>query len=130
MRKLALAILLIYLPTIAIAHDHKDPNLDNWFRSLKSPRSPCCTGEDGDLVKDVDWTIGDTKDCKVTQYGNEEDNKEGHFCVRLKGVWWLIPDKAVVGDPNRLGPAIVWPLWYGSEKDELFVRCFLPGAGA
>ena len=52
--------------------------------------------------------------------------------VRLYDKWWLVPDAAVVEDPNRAGTAIVWPVWYGDAEDphrRLFVRCFMPRAG-
>lgn len=122
--------LLMHKP--ARAHDHNRPDMDMWFRSLSSVgRGPCCTGEDGIQVKDVDWKT-DTEGCEVTTVGNEQDNPVGHMCVRLDKRWFLVPDRAIVEMPNRLGPAIVWPVWYGDSEDahkNLFIRCFLPGAG-
>src|SRR5262249_38425116 len=39
----------------------------------------------------------------------------------------LYPDAAVVTEPNRFGPAVVWPYndCYGNTQ----IRCFMPGAG-
>jgi hypothetical protein len=29
--------------------------------------------------------------------------------VRIYGQWLVVPDDAVVTEPNRFGPAVVWP---------------------
>jgi hypothetical protein len=34
----------------------------------------------------------------------------------------------VVSEPNRFGPAVVWP--YLDANGTTQIRCFLPGAGA
>ena len=33
----------------------------------------------------------------------------GHYRVRLNGEWIVVPDNAVVTEPNKFGPAVVWP---------------------
>jgi hypothetical protein len=48
--------------------------------------------------------------------------------VRLQGEWVIVPDAAVVTEPNRFGPAVVWPYLDASGATQ--IRCFLPGAGA
>ena len=35
---------------------------------------------------------------------------------------------AFVTEPNRYGPAVVWP--YMDSNGTIYIRCFLPGAGA
>ena len=37
-------------------------------------------------------------------------------------------NSAVVTEPNRFGPAVVWP--YMDAEGATQIRCFLPGAGA
>jgi len=102
-------ILLLFWCADVDAHRHDRPDLDQWFKGLASSNgAPCCDGTDGAKVDDVD-------------------------CVRLEGIWRLVPDRAVVVDPNRYGPAIVWMIWYGDGVNlhkQLFIRCFMPGAGA
>ena len=36
-------------------------------------------------------------------------------------------DSAVVTEPNRFGPAVVWP--YNDRYGNTQIRCFMPGAG-
>ena len=62
-------------------------------------------------VQDVDW-----------------DTQDGSYRVRLQGEWVVVPDAAVVSEPNRFGPAVVWP--YLDANGTTQIRCFLPGAGA
>jgi hypothetical protein len=82
--------------------------LKPWFDSLKSSRGLCCSDADGFAVADPDW-----------------ESKDGHYRVRLEGEWILVPDDAVITEPNRAGRTMVWPV-----KDTLgiSIRCFLPGS--
>jgi hypothetical protein len=45
--------------------------------------------------------------------------------VRLEGEWIVVPDDAVITEPNRAGRTMVWPV-----KGSLgtIIRCFLPGS--
>jgi hypothetical protein len=85
--------------------------LHAWFDQLASGKGLCCSFADGFSIKDVDW-----------------DTQEGRFRVRLDGEWILVPDNAVVTEPNRYGPAVVWP--YKDTNGATQIRCFMPGAGA
>jgi len=95
-----------------------------WWKSLHAPNGgiPCCDIADGQRVEDVDWD---------TQRG--EDGKP-RYRVRLIGKWIDVPDDAVIDEPNRYGPAVVWPVFAddgeGHHVAVAFIRCFLPGAGA
>src|SRR6516164_3388680 len=71
----------------------------------------CCSFADGFKVDGVDW-----------------DTQDGHYRVRLNGEWIVVPDNAVVTEPNKFGPAVVWP--YMGTDGQTQIRCFLPGAGA
>ena len=61
-------------------------------------------------MQDVDW-----------------DTQDGHYRVRIYGQWLVVPDDAVVTEPNRFGPAVVWP--YNDRSGNTQIRCFMPGAG-
>ena len=85
--------------------------LKSWFDRLASGNGLCCSFADGFRVDDVDW-----------------DTQDGHYRVRLHGEWIAVPDNAVVTEPNKFGPAVVWP--YMGTDGLTQIRCFLPGAGA
>jgi hypothetical protein len=53
--------------------------------------------------------------------------QDGHYRVRIHGQWFVVPDNAVVTEPNRFGPAVVWP--YDDRYGNTQIRCFIPGAG-
>jgi hypothetical protein len=83
--------------------------LKQWFDQLASGKGLCCSFADGVTVKDVDW-----------------DTKDGKYRVNINNVWIDVPDAAVVKEPNRFGPAVVWP--YQDQNGVTQIRCFLPGA--
>ena len=85
--------------------------LHAWFDQLASGKGLCCSFADGVKVEDVDW-----------------DTLEGRYRVRLHGQWIFVPEAALVTEPNRFGPAVVWP--YMDSEGATQIRCFLPGAGA
>jgi hypothetical protein len=85
--------------------------LKSWFDQLASGKGLCCSFADGVSIQDVDW-----------------DTDQGRYRVRLHGEWILVPESAVVTEPNRFGPAVVWP--YMDADGATQIRCFLPGAGA
>jgi len=84
--------------------------LKPWFDRLASGKGLCCSFADGVSVEDVDW-----------------DTQDGQYRVRIDGQWVIIPDVAVVTEPNRFGPAVVWP--YKGNDGTTQIRCFMPGAG-
>lgn len=109
----ALGILLATsLGTAALAHEHSRPDLDAWFQSLESGNGPCCDGpgKDATHLEDPDWRV-------VTEGGSS------HYEVRRNGRWEVVPDKAVLRQPNRCGKALIW---YGAW-DKNLIRCFMPG---
>src|SRR5262249_17255277 len=65
--------------------------LKEWFAHLYSRNGLCCAFADGVAVQDVDW-----------------DTQGGHYRVRLQGQWLVVPDAAVVTEPNRV-PGIIPP---------------------
>jgi hypothetical protein len=78
--------------------------LKPWFDSLRSGRGPCCADADGTTVADSDWKTED-----------------GHYVVMLNGKWVVVPDDAVLQQPNLYGHTMVWI--YGTT-----IRCFIPGS--
>lgn len=90
-----------------------NPQLHAWFNQLASKKGLCCSFADGVKVEDVDW--------QTTADGQ-------HYQVRLGGQWVDVPEAAVITEPNKFGPAVVWP--YRDADGITQIRCFLPGAGA
>ena len=112
-----LAALVLYLTTLVsnqlnARDDGRFANspLKPWFDRLASGKGLCCSFADGFSVQDVDW-----------------DTQDGQYRVRIYGQWFVVPDDAVVAEPNRFGPAVVWP--YNDRYGNTQIRCFMPGAG-
>lgn len=104
-----------FIPSQLLAHDDgrfANSPLKTWFDRLASGKGLCCSFADGVSVQDVDW----------------DTTQEGRYRVRLNGQWIVVPDAAVVTEPNRFGPAVVWP--YQDVNGATQIRCFIPGAGA
>lgn len=94
------------------AHDdgrYANSNLKAWFDQLASGNGLCCSFADGVSIEDVDW-----------------DTRDGKYRVRLNGQWYVVPDAAVVTEPNKFGPAVVWP--YQDASGATQIRCFLPSS--
>jgi hypothetical protein len=113
--KMVLGLCLCLLSSPIIAHDDgrfANSPLKAWFDRLASSRGLCCSFADGVSIQDVDWdTTGD---------------KDNPYKVKLNGQWIVVPLVAVVSEPNRLGPAVVWP--YQDANGTTQIRCFMPGA--
>ena len=109
----AVVCITIFVPNHSHARDDgrfANSPLKEWFDRLGSKNGLCCAFADGVSVQNVDW-----------------DTQDGHYRVRLQGEWIVVPDAAVVTEPNRFGPAIVWP--YNDRYGNTQIRCFIPGAG-
>lgn len=107
---IALATLAVVLIDAAAARDdgrYANSPLKGWFDSLKSARGPCCSDADGFAVSDPDW-----------------DTQDGRYRVRIEGNWIVVPEDAVITEPNRYGRTMVWPI-KGSLGTT--IRCFMPG---
>jgi hypothetical protein len=113
----ALAVAVRVLsPHAAAARDvdgrYANTPLHKWFESLHSGKGPCCSDADGTALSDVDW-----------------ETRDGHYRVRIEGLWWDVPDEAVITEPNRAGRTMVWPIYYRTVNTPLRIeiRCFMPG---
>jgi hypothetical protein len=108
----SILIALILFPSASLmARDdgrYSNSPLKPWFDSLRSNLGPCCSDADGVIVADPDW-----------------ESKDGHYRVRLDGEWIMVPDEAVITEPNRAGRTMVWPI-KGSWGT--MIRCFMPGS--
>ena len=98
-----------------------DPSTRQWFRDQKVPGTnrQCCSEADGAYA--------------------EEEIRKGHYWVNfvarqhnegapptvIQSGWMLVPDEAVIHEPNRHGAQVVWWGW----QDRLFIRCYAPGGG-
>jgi hypothetical protein len=106
----AVAALVVAVPS-AYARDpdgkYASSPLHGWFEQLASKIGRCCSDADGISISDVDWTSHD-----------------GHYRVQIRGEWVDVPDDAVITEPNRAGPTMVWPTWLDGHAR---VICFMPG---
>ena len=52
------------------------------------------------------------------------DVRAGAYWVPINGLWWQVPEKAIVRNAgNPLGEAVVW---YVSLRGNIEIRCFVP----
>jgi hypothetical protein len=135
-----IVIALVFITDVLIAapaHARDDGRYANeplhqWFDQLASGKGLCCSFADGVKVEDVDWSVqGEGQQCRKVGDGDYQ----GKYCVRLLGEWWLVPETAVITEPNKFGPPVVWPVFAKTGEDGQTqvltdIRCFLPGAGA
>jgi hypothetical protein len=106
-------VFLALLSSAALARDdgrYADNPLHSWFNGLASKKGLCCSFADGAKVEDVDWDV-----------------KDGQYRVRVDGQWLVVPDAALIVEPNRFGAAVVWPV--KDANGQTSIRCFIPGAG-
>ena len=115
--RLTMAVAVVCMTVFVPNHSHARDDgrfanspLKGWFDRLASKNGLCCAFADGVSVQDVDW-----------------DTQDGHYRVRIQGEWIEVPDAAVITEPNRFGPAVVWP--YNDRDGNTRIRCFMPGAG-
>lgn len=84
-----------------------DPQMKQWFESLKSPGGMICCGET-DGISDPPY----------------EELEDHTYNVFYNGAWHHAAQDQIVNPPNRkVQYAIVWP-GYGDN-----IRCFMPGTG-
>jgi len=121
-------VILVGAPAPAFPHDDgrfTGSPLHDWFNGLASKKGSCCSFADGVSVTDVDW-----------------DNDHGRYRVRLCArapmagetwqtcgvkAWFDVPNDALITEPNKLGPAVVWP--YADSAHTPQIKCFMAGAG-
>lgn len=106
------ALILVFfwaMIAVAFAHDHKNPERNDWLKSLHSKNNTwCCNGDDVTYLDGSDWEI-----------------KGSRYRVRVEGQWLDVPDGALIEEPNRIGTAMVW---LSKGYSGTAVRCFVPGS--
>jgi hypothetical protein len=111
---LAAAVILIRDPTGKWANDPLRP----WFEALKNKDGLyCCAEADGHPLDESEWDI-----------------KDNTYRVFVQGEWIVVPDDALILDPNKFGKAIVWLQDYadlasGEIQTITRIRCFISGSG-
>ena len=106
-----LSLGLMVLATPALGRDdgrYAGSPLKAWFESLQSEFGQCCADIDGYVVSDPDW-----------------ESDRGYYRVRIDGEWVIVPDGAVVRQPNRAGRTMVWKYYIDGHPR---IRCFMPGS--
>lgn len=124
MRAILAALIYCVALAPAVARDdgrYANSPLKSWFDRLASGKGLCCSFADGIKVEDPDW---DTQ-CERGS-GRREQAENCRYRVRLSGQWIVVPETALVTEPNRFGPAVVWP--YQDAEGTTQIRCFMPGA--
>jgi len=108
---IAVALTMLLAASTSRARDdgrYAGSPLKPWFNTLKSGFGLCCSDADGFAVSDPDW-----------------ESLDGHYRVRLDGIWIVVPDAAVIKEPNRAGRTMVWPV---KSSLGISIRCFMPGS--
>jgi hypothetical protein len=135
---MCIAVIVLFYAGHSRAHMHDRPDLDQWLTSLSSKdRGPCCDSTEAETMADPDWrNASEMKkgECVPGNPGITSD-KPPVYCVRLEHPdrageyeWYQVPPGAVVEQPNRAGPALIWLYWVRSDPDvSPYIRCFLPG---
>ena len=109
---LTFCLTTILVPAQLVARDDgrfANSPLKPWFDRLASGKGLCCSFADGFSVQDVNW-----------------DTQEGHYRVRIYGQWFVVPEAAVVTEPNRFGPAVVWPYNDATATHKFAASCLVP----
>lgn len=118
---------------------YADSPIKPWFDQLASKKgNQCCSFADGFKVENVDY---DT-DCYAPAMGAPLLCQfRVRLCVDLKKSyvdsnpelktcrkdWVVVPDEALVIEPNKFGPPVVWP--FATGQGGTMIRCFMPGSG-
>jgi len=91
--------------SIAGQFENVPDHIRAWFKGVRSLEgAPCCDISDGHR----------------TNY----DVRSGRYWVPIDGVWWQVPEAAVIRNAgNPLGEAVVW---YASLRGNIVIRCFVP----
>jgi hypothetical protein len=93
--------------------------LRSWFNNLSSGKGLCCSFADGQSIADVDWD--------TAAVAGADGNAVVRYRVRIDGQWVTVPPEALVNEPNRYGPAVVWP-YNDVTTGKIQIRCFMPSS--
>jgi hypothetical protein len=126
---IAITIGITFAGIIAVAARddgrYADSPLRDWFNGLSSGIGLCCSFADGVTVEEPDWqTQGGLYLVRVCR---KQPQPPETWTSCADKVWLPVPDRALVKEPNRYGPAVVWPELNADHQTR--IRCFLPGSG-
>ena len=117
MRRFAQIALLACLPALsgaALAFDNGQfenvpADIRAWFKGVMAPNGvPCCDISDG--------------------HRTEYDFRGGAYWVPIDGLWWQVPERAIVrSQGNPVGDAVVW---YVNQRGSIVISCFVPADAA
>jgi hypothetical protein len=109
-RQIALIVFSLAMADAAHAFDRGQyqnvpADIRAWFKGVVSPSGvPCCDISDGHR----------------TAY----DVREGAYWVPIDGLWWQVPERAIVrNQSNPVGDAVVW---YVNLRGSVVISCFVP----
>jgi hypothetical protein len=111
MMRLAAQICLMLVSNATFARDdgrYANSPLKPWFEGLQSEFGKCCEDSDAYVVSEPNWK-----------------SDHGQYRVRIDDEWVLVPDGAVIKQPNLAGPTMVWKHYIDGHPR---VRCFIPGS--
>lgn len=121
MRRILCMVMLLSCSVVPTnAHMKDRPDLNPWFNKLKSGKGLCCSEYDGTTLTDADWQVRKGSYWvyvpvrPVTQETPHPDMD-----------WVIVPGNAVITEPNKYGPTVVWPRYGALGVD---IRCFMPGS--
>lgn len=129
MKGLVTAVALVLAAMPALAHPPPGkvitPASAAWWSCHTQPGEArsCCSKADGHVLGDNDWR-------------RSEDGL--HYQVRIYGVWYDVPDDAILNDARECGPnpdvnesdnAVVWYVnhWSDTNTDYPVILCFIVG---
>jgi hypothetical protein len=86
-------------------YENIPPDIRAWFKGIIAPSGvPCCDIADG--------------------HRTEYEVRSGAYWVPIDGMWWQVPDRAIIRDRgNPVGEAVVW---YVHHRGSIVISCFVP----
>ncbi len=118
MRCLLVVCMIVLFTMPALARDldgqwaQLPPTQRDWLRKQINPHNKmnCCSEADGDHV--------------------DEEIRAGRFWIqsaRTNGHWMIVPEEAVITEPNLYGRPVAW--FRRDQNGLLHIFCYAPGSG-
>jgi hypothetical protein len=120
-----LLIGLIFYPALVRAHDHNDPVIDHWMKTLKQPDNPdmSCCGESDAYWCDVYYAREGKSYCKIT----DDRTVPGRPHIPVGTEIEIPPNKLKWDRGNPTGHSVIF-VRGGNWSPHLFtVFCFVQG---
>jgi hypothetical protein len=117
-------IALLLAVSLARAHDHGRPDLTPWFKGLQSKKGPCCDDREVMHLRLDNWETRDGHYYVQIPRSGVEFDRARRGATNVESVWVIVPDDAVITEPNLEGSTMVWPNYATMIPS---IRCFMPG---